>query len=323
MRTQVKNGLTVSLFQRKRINMQVKETLWTLEKELSIAPSLEIIFRLKSNTQTDGIYDALFPLLHEFDAFPFSDEKCITIISHDTDQGGWPGALSMELWLTVMNEMKAASRRKIRKKQTVFKVCREETLTQNYIDGISVSLSQNTFPDQACVISLQISTSRENAWQHLQRIRDNVIASMDECFFWASLGYKFVMNPFARISADQMKASCMRYLGVDLHDVVCIQNGWWWNKLRTVNWQTTLNTIDVTRDGWDATPHIVSYQTGYYPSVCDRNNVHLDNLTAINEYKIMAEKLSSWILNTDEMGWSEKWNAEIYARWARRWDEVK
>lgn len=303
--------------------MQVKEALWSLEKDLSIAPSLEIIFRLKNNTQTGSIYNGLFPLLQELDAFPFSDEKSISILSHDTDQGGWPGAMSAELWLEVMDALKAASRRKIRKKQTIFKICRKNALTQNYIDSISVSLSQNTFPDQACIISLQISTSKENAWQHLQCIRENVIENLGERFFWASLGYKFVMNPFASISAAQMMASCMRYLGADLHDVVCIHNGWWWNKLRTINWQTTLNIVDPVQDGWDALPQIFSYQTGESPSICDRNSVQPDNLAAMYEYKVMAEKLSSWILKTDKMIWSAKWDTEIYARWARRWDEIK
>ena len=303
--------------------MQIKDTLWSIEKELSIAPSLEIIFRLKSNSQADSLYDGLFPLLQEQDAYPFSDENSISILSHDTDQGGWPGAMSPELWLKVLAEMKAASKRKIRMKQTVFKICRAEPLTQNYIDGISVSLSQNTFPDQACVVSLQISTSKENAWQHLQRIRESIVARVGECFFWASLGYKFVMNPFAIISAVQMQASCMRYLGADLHDVVCVQNGWWWNKLRTINWQTTLNTVDPVRDGWDVAPQIVSYQAGEHPSICDRNSVEPENLAAIYEYKAMADKLSAWILKTDEMAWSIKWGTDIYARWTKRWDEIK
>lgn len=302
--------------------MQVKDTLWSLEKELSIGPSLEIIFRLKSNSQADNLYDGLFPLLLTQKAFPFSDENSISILSHDADQGGWPGAMPPELWLKIMDEMKTASRRKIRKKQTIFKICRSEPLTQNYIDGVSVSLSQNTFPDQACVISVQINTSEEHAWQRLQRIREGVISKLGEYFFWASLGYKFVMNPFASISADQMQTYCMRYLGVDLHDVVCVHNGWWWNKLRTVNWQTTLNIVDPARNGWDAPSQIVSYQTGEHPSVCDRNSIEPENLAAIYEYKAMAKNLSAWILKTDEMFWSAKWNSDVYARWENRWDEI-
>lgn len=303
--------------------MQVSNTLWSLEKELSIAPSLEIIFRLKSNLQTDTLYECLFPLLQAHEVYPFDDENSISILSHDGDHGGWPGAITPELWLSIMDEMKVASRRKIRRKQIIFKICRSEPLTSNYIDGISVSLNQNTFPDQACVVSMQISTSKENAWQHLQDFRESVISSLGESFFWASLGHKFVMNPFANIAADQMRSYCMRFLGADLHDVVCVQNGWWWNKLRTVNWQTTLNTMDPIRDGWDAPPQIVSYQTGENPSVCDRNNVEPENLAAIYEYKAMAEELSEWILKTDDMFWSAKWDSEIYARWANRWSEIR
>lgn len=303
--------------------MKVNDTLWKIEKELSIAPALEMLFRFKGNSDVGVMLERLFLLLEKFSAFPFNDEKCITILSHDTGQGGWSGAMTPDLWLQICSEMKLASARKIRKKQTIFKICALEELTSNYIDDLSISLSQNTFPDQGCIISLQLSTSNNNAWEHLQYIRDNIIADLGKQFFYAAIGYRFVMNPFARKAVDDMRASCMRYLGADLQDVVCAQNGWWWNKIRTINWQITINTVDPIKNGWDILPHIINYQTGETPSICDRNNVEPDNLVTIHEYKALADKLSSWILETDDMVWSVKWDTATYARWAKRWNEIK
>jgi hypothetical protein len=302
--------------------MQINDTLWIIDKELSIAPALDIIFRFKRNTELGEFFDCLFPLLLNLEAFPFSNEQSISVLSHDKDQGGWPGAMTPELWLKILAEMKAAAVRKIRKKQTVFKICAVEALTSNYIDDLCISLSQNNFPDQACVVSVQLSTSRTDAWEHLKYVRDNITTAMSSRFFWASLGYRFVMNPFAQKSAVEMQVSCMRYLGADLQDIVCVQNGWWWNKLRTVNWQTTINYADPVKDGWDVLPDIVTFMTGEHPSVCDRNNIEPDNMNVFQEYKSLSSKLSPFILETDEMVWSVDWDPDIYARWAKRWNEI-
>lgn len=303
--------------------MQVTETLWAIDKELSIAPALEIIFRLKSNTAAGEFFERLFPLLETLEAFPFLNAQSISLLSHDKDEGGWPGAMTPEIWLQIQAAMKTAASRKVRKKQTIFKICAVEESTSNYIDDLTISLNQNIFPDQACVISVQLSTSKASAWEHLLHVRKSIITHLGESFFWASLGYRFVLNPFARKATDEMQAACMRYLGADLHDVVCVQNSWWWNKLRTVNWQTTLNTIDPMKDGWDVPPRIVSYQTGEHPSICDRNNVEPANLTAIYQYQTLAKELSPLILETDEMVWSVKWDVSVYARWAKRWNEIR
>lgn len=303
--------------------MQVNDTLWAIEKELSIAPALEVIFRLKNNTAAGELFEGLFTLVKKIEAFPFMNANSISLLSHDKDQGGWPGVMTPELWLKIQEAMKAAATRKIRKKQTVFKICALDELTSNYVDDLSISLNQSTFPDQACVVSLQLSTSKANAWEHLRHVRDSLIANLGASFFWASLGYRFVLSPFALKAGDELQAACMRYLGADLQDVVCVQNSWWWNKLRTVNWQTTLNTVDPMKEGWNILPRIISYQTGEYPSICDRNNVEPANLAAIVQYKALAIELSALILETDDMVWSARWDTTIYARWAKRWNEIR
>ncbi len=302
--------------------MQVNNTLWSLDKNLSIAPSLDIIFRLKNSSYSIGFLNILFTALQELEVIPFYDDQCITVISHDRSQGGWEGRITPELWQKIIEEIKYASSLKIRKKQIVLKICKKGPLTDNYVDDLSLSVNQNIFPDQGIVISLQFSTSEENPWAYLQYIRDNLISKLELNFFWGTLGYKFILNPFNRTAHEVMRASCMRYPGVDLHDVVCVHNSFWWDKLRTINWQVTLNVTQVLCEKIETSPQIMYYKTGNSPSICDRNSSESNNLSAIHEYKVLEKKLSSRILNSDNISWLCQWNNDIYVRWSNRWNEI-
>lgn len=182
--------------------MQVNNTLWSLDKNLSIAPSLDIIFRLKNSLYSIDFLHMLFTVLQDLEVIPFYDDQCITVISHDRAQGGWEGRMTPELWQKCIVEIKFASTFKIRKKQIVLKICKKDLLTDNYVDDLSLSVSQSIFPDQGVVISLQLSTSEENPWTYLQHIRDNLISRLDLNFFWGTLGYKFILNPFNRAAHE-------------------------------------------------------------------------------------------------------------------------
>ncbi|ECI3520795.1 hypothetical protein DM684_22810, partial [Salmonella bongori] len=55
----------------------------SLDKNLSIAPSLDIIFRLKNGSYSIDFLNILFTVLQELEVIPFDDGQCITVISHD------------------------------------------------------------------------------------------------------------------------------------------------------------------------------------------------------------------------------------------------
>lgn len=81
---------------------------------------------------------------------------------------------------------------------------------------------------------------------------------------------------------------------------------------------------DVARDlgPRNIAPQIMYYKTGNSPSICDRNSSEPNNLSAIHEYKSLEKKLSSRILNSDNISWLCQWNTDIYARWSSRWNEI-
>lgn len=303
--------------------MQVKETLWNLGKELSIAPALEIAFRFKSSAHTTVVCDELLPLLLAENVLVLGNKESMLLFSYDKEQTGRKGAMSAGLLAELMLLLKSACARKIRRKQTIMKVFTEECLTDNYIDNFSFSLSQNNFPDQGCIILLELSSSRDDAWIHLQRVRDNIIKELGMYISWATLGYKFIRNPFMRQSSESMMSACMRYLGADLHDVLSVHNAWWWNNLRTINWQTSFNHSDPIRHGWDTAPDIVHYQTGAHPSICDRNDMSAENMASIREYQAHAKELSRSILTPENINWDDKWTGDFFERWANRWSEIK
>lgn len=105
--------------------MQVNNTLWSLDKNLSIAPSLDIIFRLKNSSYSIDFSNILFTVLQELEVIPFYDDQCITVISHDRAQGGWEERMTPELWQKIIEEIKCASSLKMKKNKSYLKFARK------------------------------------------------------------------------------------------------------------------------------------------------------------------------------------------------------
>ncbi|ECD9612223.1 DUF3396 domain-containing protein [Salmonella enterica subsp. salamae] len=279
-------------------------------EELSVSPSLELIFSINSINEFEIFWGNLEGYLVSLDFIHYNSDS-VVIISHDRLQVADEQIINKRNFICFIKEIRAAGEHVIRQKQIMLRVCNYEEGTCNYTHGITISMSRSFFSDDPSVISLQFTTTINDNWKYLEGILSDIVSLESDFFSWASLGYRFVINPnyFYR-GAEKMKQKCMRYIGVDLDDSLCSHNEIWKDRIRTINWKTIIKNAD----------GIKFYQTGEKPSVCDRNSL---DLASLKEYKVMDEYLTIYKFNSDGVYWLNYRDEDFLSTWNSRWETIR
>ncbi|RXO32025.1 hypothetical protein D0525_24130 [Salmonella enterica] len=299
---------------------QISDNMYTTDNgELSITPSLDVIFRFKSVKNTTPIISKIFSVLQSNHAIQLDNIKYHLILSNNYNDVYFEKRITPEEFIHMEQAFKSCVDLAIRKKTTLLTLFYYDERTSNNTEMLRIACSNNFFSDDPVVLSLQVFSGADDSWRHLEKLRDDIIAETGVNFFYSSIGYRFIVNTQkVKSGVIAMQNLCMRYLGVDLDDSFSIHLPLWINKLRTINWKTSININDFNND--IAMPKIIHWQTGDTPSVCDRNSGAFDS---IFEYKEIDKELKLIIYTSDSLRWLSKWSPDIYARWMCRWEDVK
>ncbi|MFH5067752.1 hypothetical protein ACHHY8_05265 [Enterobacter cloacae complex sp. 2024EL-00215] len=286
--------------------------------ELSITPSLETILRFKSVKSTIPLISRIFSVLHNHHVVQLNHIKYHVILSNNYNDVYFKKTITPEEFVYIERAFKSCIDLAIRKKTTLLTIFCYDGKTNNNTEMLRVACSKNTFPDDPVVLSIQVFSGVDESWRHLEKLRDDIIAETGVNFFYSSIGYRFIVNTQkVKSGVIAMQNLCMRYLGVDLDDSFSIHLPLWINKLRSINWKTSVNISDFN-DGI-VMPKITHWQTGDAPSICDRNSGVFDSII---EYKNLDSKLKLLIYTSDSLSWLTEWKFDIYERWVDRWVEI-
>ncbi|MGZ0749337.1 hypothetical protein [Kluyvera sichuanensis] len=298
---------------------QIGKDIFTTEYgELSIVPSLEIIFRATSINDMNHLVSMIFAELVQHGILHLDKKAYHIVLSNNYKDTYFEKTLDLATYKKMELAFKLCIELTIRKKTTLLNIFHYDKKTKNNTEMFRLACGNNLFPDDPIALSLQIFTSHDNPWSKLEKLCNHVIKKSKMSFFHATIGYRFAINiDKVKKAILAMEKLCFRYPGVDLDDIFCMHIPLSLYKLRTINWITMINASEFNND--ESEPIIYYYQTGELPSLCDRN---IGDIKSIEEYQKIDFILNDIIYNSSELSWLSEWQPESYTRWANRWREL-
>lgn len=205
------------------------------------------------------------------------------------------------------------------------------SLAEGGADSVRFTIGANFFPDDPIIMSVNICTSADEAWEKLPFSRDALIDATGDAYCWATVGYGYAVHrDKLSTSSAAMERLCMRYLGVGLSDPLGAFTSMLPHGFRSINWQTSVGKKWI---GYFSQPELKAalnaamlhhegykWTTGTQPSLCDRNNEN--DHTGIIEYSAI-DRLLSPLIFVGKHPWFPRWDELTTERWGRRWSEVE
>lgn len=299
---------------------QVSDNIYTTEKgDLSITPSLEIILRFTSIKDAISSIPIFFQMLYRNHVIQLYSRQYNVILSNNFKDIYFEKNIQPDTLIQMEQAFKACINLPIRKKATLLTLFCYDEISKNNTEMFRLACSQNVFPDDPVIMSLQIFSDSRDSWKFFEILQSDIIKNAEINFFSSSIGYRFIVNIHKCTSGiTAMRNLCMRYIGVDLDDSFSVHLPLWYHKIRTINWKTSLNISLINNNTTES--NVLHWETGREPSICDRN---AGKLSPLQEYKETAEKLKSIIYMPNDLLWLSEWQSDIYEKWVGRWNNVK
>jgi hypothetical protein len=297
-------------------------------RELVAAASLEVNF-IWPQDATRVEVDRLRVVLQHLQWFT-SEGKSDVLLLHSGRTAEWTEALSLDFLVEVWREFALASQVPIRCHMATLRLQRNVTddPAVRFADVVRLTAARNVFPDDPVVFTVHVSSTESDAWSRLAQLRDVLVEDRADRLLWATLGYGFVTDTHEpRAAGPAMEDLCMRYVGADLDDAFGAYSALAERGMRSINWQTWASEWWVkakqqarAAEGNPGVHGILRWQTGQFPSLCDRND--LQSVPSLVEYAALGERLAGLMFEL-RTPWLPRWHADTASRWCRRWSEFR